>query len=68
MPTNLAIDDTLIDEAKRIGAHRTKKEAVTAALEEYVRRKGQLQILELRGKIDYYPDYDHKRLRRKKHL
>jgi Arc/MetJ family transcription regulator len=32
MPTNLAIDDKLIDEARRIGKHKTKKEAVTAAL------------------------------------
>src|SRR5689334_23765418 len=32
MPTNLAIDDKLIEQARRIGQHRTKKEAVTAAL------------------------------------
>ena len=37
MPTNLAISDDLINQAKRIGRHKTKKEAVTAALEEYVR-------------------------------
>src|SRR5271165_371237 len=37
MPTNLALDDKLIDEARRIGGHATKKEAVTAALDEYVR-------------------------------
>ncbi len=66
MPTNLAIDDRLINEAKRIGKHRTKKEAVTAALEEYVRHRGQLRILDLQGKIEYEPDYDYKQLRRKK--
>ncbi len=68
MPTNLAIDDRLINEAKRIGKHRTKKEAVTAALEEYVRHRGQLRILDLQGKIEYDPDYDYKQLRRKKRL
>jgi Arc/MetJ family transcription regulator len=36
MPTNLALDDALIDEARRIGNHKTKKEAVTAALDEYI--------------------------------
>jgi len=66
VPTNLAIDDRLINEAKRIGKHRTKKEAVTAALEEYVRHRGQLRILDLQGKIEYEPDYDYKQLRRKK--
>ena len=35
VPTNLALDDKLIDEARRIGGHATKKEAVTAALGEH---------------------------------
>ena len=66
MPTNLAIDDRLINEAKSVGKHRTKKEAVTAALEEYVRRRKQLGILKLAGQIEYYPDYDYKELRRRR--
>jgi len=64
MATNLAIDDRLIEDAKRIGGHRTKKEAVTAALDEYVRRRQQLAILTLAGKLDYHPDYSYKQLRR----
>ncbi|MDD5309250.1 MAG: type II toxin-antitoxin system VapB family antitoxin [Deltaproteobacteria bacterium] len=64
MATNLAIDDGLISEAKRIGNHRTKKDAVTAALEEYIQHRKQLLILELQGKIEYDPGYDHKKLRR----
>ena len=63
MATNLAIDDRLIDEAKRIGHHKTKKEAVTAALDEYVRRRKQLDILKLAGTIDYDPTYDYKKMR-----
>lgn len=62
MPTNLALDDRLINKARRIGGHRTKREAVTAALEEYVRRREQVRILELAGKIDYTPGYDYKAL------
>jgi hypothetical protein len=61
--TNLAIDDKLIDEARQIGNHQTKKEAVTAALSEYIQRRKQLKILELAGTIDYDPEYDYKKVR-----
>jgi Arc/MetJ family transcription regulator len=46
MPTNLAIDDKLIMEAFAIGHHKTKKEAVTSALREYIRRRKQGRILD----------------------
>ncbi|MCE5309269.1 MAG: type II toxin-antitoxin system VapB family antitoxin [Acidobacteriales bacterium] len=67
MPTNLALDDRLIDEARRVGGHKTKKQAVTVALEEYVRRYRQAEILELAGKLDYFTDYNYKQLRRDRH-
>jgi len=63
MATNLAIDDRLIEEAKVIGNHRTKKGAVTEALQEYIQRKKQFEITKLFGKIDYDPDYDYKQQR-----
>lgn len=63
MATNLAIDDELLEEALRIGGHRTKKATVTEALEEYIRRRKQAQILDLFGKIDYDPEYDYKKQR-----
>lgn len=68
MPTNLAIDDRLIEEARRIGGHKTKKEAVSAALDEYIKRRKQLKIISLFGTIDYDPSYDYKvaRWRRKR--
>jgi Arc/MetJ family transcription regulator len=58
MATNLGLDDALIEAAVKAGGHRTKKEAVTAALEEYVRRKQQFAILDLKGTIDFDPSYD----------
>jgi hypothetical protein len=64
MPTNLAIDDELLEEAQRIGQHRTKRETVNAALDEYIRRRKQRQILSLFGQIEYEPDYDYKRERK----
>ncbi len=66
MPTNLAIDDNLIEKAKQIGGHRTKKAVVTEALEEYIQRRKQLQVLNLSGKIEYDEEYDHKALRKRK--
>jgi Arc/MetJ family transcription regulator len=65
MPTNLAIDDRLIEEARKVGHHSTKKAAVTAALDEYIRRRKQVQILDLFGAIDYAEDYDHTANRRR---
>ncbi len=65
MPTNLAIDDRLIEEARQIGHHGTKKEAVTAALDEYIRRRKQMKILDLFGTIEYQEGYDHKVNRRR---
>ena len=66
MATNLALDDSLIEEARRLGGHKTKKEAVTAALKEYVEHRNQLKIIELFGTIDYDPDYDYKAARWRK--
>src|SRR5690242_12607048 len=43
MPTNLAIDDKLIEQARRVGHHKTKKEAVTAALSEYIAHRKRLE-------------------------
>ena len=65
MPTNLALDDRLIEEARRIGHHATKREAVNAALDEYIRRRKQLRILDLFGTVDYRQDYDYKANRRR---
>jgi Arc/MetJ family transcription regulator len=66
MPTNLAIDDNLIEQAKSIGGHKTKKAVVTEALEEYIQRRKQLQIIDLTGKIEYDEKYDYKALRKRK--
>ena len=66
MPTNLAIDDELIEAARRIGKHKTKKAVVTEALEEYIRRHQQTEILELFHQVDFDPDYDYKVQRQKK--
>jgi len=65
MATNLKLDDTLIAEAVRIGGHRTKQAAVSAAIAEYVDRRHRLQLLELEGKVEFDPGWDYKKLRRR---
>lgn len=65
MPTNLAIDDRLLEEAQRIGGHRTKRATVNEALEEYIQRRKQARILELFGTVDFDPKYNYKKQRSK---
>lgn len=64
MPTNLAIDDSLIQEAVRVGHHKTKKAAVTIALNEYIQRRKQQEIISLFAGIDYDSAYDYKEQRK----
>jgi hypothetical protein len=65
MATNLAIDDTLLEEARIVGKHATKKAVVNEALAEYVQRRKQAEIINLFHKIDYDPSYDYKIQRKK---
>ena len=65
MATNLIIDDELLEEARRLGGHRTKKQTVTEALEEYIRRRKQVELLDLFGQVDFDPSDDHKAARRR---
>jgi len=63
MPTNLALDDTLLNEALEIGHLRTKKETVTLALKEFIAKRKQFKLLELAGSIEYDESYDYKTMR-----
>lgn len=66
MPTNLDIDERLIEQAQKLGHHRTKKETVNAALAEYIRRRKQRNIISLFGTVEYDPTYEYRRERRSK--
>jgi metal-responsive CopG/Arc/MetJ family transcriptional regulator len=68
MATNLNLDDHLIEEVRRAGNYKTKKEAVTAALQEFLRRRRQARIVEVFGTIEYDPAYDYKAARRRRSL
>ena len=66
MATNLEIDRDLIEKAIRLGGKRTKKAVVQEALEEYIRRREQMKVIELFGEVDFDPDYDYRTQRRRK--
>jgi hypothetical protein len=63
MATNLALDPKLLDRALAVSGRRTKKAAVTLALEEFIARREQRRIADLFGKLAWDPDYDPKRER-----
>jgi len=64
--TNLQLNDKLIEKAVKLGKHKTKKEAVTQALEDYIRHLEQEKIVALFGGVDYEKDYDYKKQRARK--
>lgn len=60
MATNLSIDPELIEQALEVSGERTKKAAVTKALQEFVARRRQRRVLELFGKLEWDAAYDYK--------
>ncbi|WP_298431962.1 type II toxin-antitoxin system VapB family antitoxin [Geobacter sp.] len=66
MATNLAIDDKLLEEARIIGKHATKKAVVNEALAEYIQRRKQAEIIKLFHSVEYARDYDYKSQRQKR--
>ncbi len=65
MATNLALDDKLIMQTLTVGHHKTKREAVTAAMKEYIAHKKQLNILKFFGTVDFDTRYDYKKARKR---
>lgn len=63
MATNLALDDRLIEEARKLGGQKSKKDAVTDALKEYILRRKQKKILDLFGTLEWDLPYDYKKSR-----
>ncbi|MFB3891530.1 MAG: type II toxin-antitoxin system VapB family antitoxin [Phycisphaerae bacterium] len=66
MATNLDIDQRLLVDAVRMGRHDTKKAAVNAALLKYVQFLKQQRILSAFGTVDFAPDWDYKKMRRRR--
>jgi hypothetical protein len=60
MATNLALDPDLLERAFAISGERTKRAAVTRALEEFIARREQQGMLELLGTLEWDAGYDYK--------
>ena len=63
MATKLALDPRLLDEALAISGERTKKAAVTKALQEFIARRRQVKLLDLMGKLEWDSGFDYKKER-----
>ena len=66
MTTNVKLDEKMVEEAVKLGNFKTKQEALNVALSEFVARRNLLRILELGGKIEFWPDWDYKKMRGKR--
>jgi hypothetical protein len=66
MATNLSLDPELLDRAVEVSGERTKKAAVTRALEEFIARRSQKHLVDLMGKLDWDKSYDYKAARSRK--
>ena len=60
MATNLSLDPDLIDRALELSGERTKKAAVTRALEEFIARREQKHLLDLMGNLEWDNSFDYK--------
>ena len=60
MATNLALDPDLIDRALKVSGEKTKKAAVTRALEEFITRRSQKRLVDLMGKLEWDESFDYK--------
>lgn len=63
MATNLAIEQSLLEEAVHVGEYKTKKDTVNQALREFIQHRKQKEILKLFGQVEYDEDYDYKKER-----
>ena len=66
MPSNLAIDDTLLETALKISGLKTKKETINAALAEFINRRKSAEVISMFGKVEYDEDYNYKQARQRK--
>jgi len=60
MATNLALDPALLERAFAVSGEKTKKAAVTRALEEFIARREQRRLVELFGSLEWDAEYDYK--------
>jgi len=63
MAVNLAINDGLLEDARRLGGYDSQRDVVHAALEEFIQRRRVEDVVKLFGNIEFDENYDYKKLR-----
>ncbi len=63
MRTNIELDDKLLSEAMQLTGLKTKRAVVDEALRTLLKVRKRKNLLDLRGKLRFAPDFDHKALR-----
>ena len=66
MATNLSLDPDLLERTLRASGEKTKKAAVTKALQEFVARHEQKRMAKLFGKLQWDSSFDYKKGRSRK--
>jgi len=61
--TSVSIDSDLLERVLKVSGERTKKAAVTKALEEFIARRRQQRLLDLIGKLEWDDSCDYKAAR-----
>lgn len=61
MRTNIVIDDDLMEKARKVSGHKTKKDTIEEALKLLIAQKEQGDIRKLRGKLNWEGDLDEMR-------
>lgn len=61
MKTTLNIPENLIKTAMSLSKHKTKTETVVVALQEYIRQKKVMKILELEGELKFNDTWERSR-------
>jgi Bacterial antitoxin of type II TA system, VapB len=59
-PGTRSVDPELLDRALAVSGERTKKAAVTKALQEFIARRRQKRLLELMGALEWDEGFDYK--------
>lgn len=67
MRTNIELDDELVEKAFEASGARTKRQLVHMALEALIQSRRKKDLMDLVGKIDLDPEFDHKKVRRTKY-
>jgi Arc/MetJ family transcription regulator len=59
--TNIVIDDDLMEKARKLSGHKTKKDTIEEALKLLIAQKEQGDIRKLRGRLNWEGDLDEMR-------